>query len=239
MTSTQQQNLPTLSEKELSSQRNRSSLIVNTSGIQTSSSLEDIIHDIMKKEMKKLTSEMKDPIQQAVYQSFEHFISNEHSKHEGLVSEKMVELKSSKNDSRREMSRHGKSVPKPSRDRSKVILRSRKTLFGVIFIHSKSYEECGISCYENLYMFRPAAWLIWLGMQSSLDILISKFTRGWKNNLSSRTFRAVSNDASIFQLCHDGNTDEIRTLFAKGEASVMDRESNGMTPLHVSIALFV
>lgn len=235
---TQQQDLPTLSEEELSSQRNRSSLVVNTSEIQTSSSLEDIIRDIMKKEIKKLTSEMKDPIQQAVYQSFEHFISNEHSKHEGLVSEEVVELKSSENDPRREISRHRKSVQKSSHDWKKMILRlnKKKTMFGVIFIHSKGY---GVSCYENLYMFHPAAWLIWLGMQSSLDILISKSIRGWKNNLSSRTFRAVSNDASIFQLCRGGNTDEIRTLFAKGEASVMDRNSHGMTPLHVSIVLFV
>lgn len=195
----------------------------------------------MKKEMEKLTSEIKDPIQQAVYQCFEHFISNEKSKHEGSVSKEVVELESSENGPHREVSCHRKSVRKSSRDRTKVTLlsRTKKTLFGQIFIHSEVFEERGVSYYKNLYMFNPADWLIWLGMQSSLDLLISRSTRGWKNNLSSRTFRAVSDDASVFKLCEEGNIDGIQGLFAKGEASVMDRNSEGLTPLHVSIVLFV
>ena len=72
-------------------------------------------------------------------------------------------------------------------------------------------------------------------MKTSLDVLISRSTQGWKNNLSSRTFRAVPMDALIFQFCEDGNLEGVKTLLARGDASLMDRCPKGLTLLHVSI----
>lgn len=241
-TSSQQQDLPAVSEEELSSQRQRSSLVFITSGTQTSSSHDDLIRDTIRKEMGRLTSEMKkDPIQQAMYQWVENFISNEKSNIEGLVSKEEVGLQSSDTDLNREVSCHRRSIRKSSSDRKQLTLDSstNQTLFGNILIQSKVYEECEVSCYKNLYTFHPADWLIWLGMQTSWDILFSNFTRGWKYNLSARSFRAVSGDALIFELCKEGNVEGIKTLFARGEASVMDREPTGITPLHVSVIFLV
>lgn len=236
------QKLLTVSKKEVSSQRTQSSLVVTTSGTQTSSSLDDLIRDTIKEEVEKLTSEMKDPIQQAMYQCFERYISNEKPEYEeGSVSKKEMGSKSSDTNLHRKKLCHKESTQKPSSERTKIIhsSTSRRILFGTIVFISKAYEERGVPCYENLFMFHPADWLIWLGLRSSLDILITKSIRGWKNNLNSRTFRAVSNKASIFQLCKIGDVEGIKTLFANGDASVMDRNSGGVTPLHVSTILLV
>ena len=240
--SSSQQELPTVSKKEVSSQRNQSSLVLATSGTQISSSLDDLIRNTIKEEVGKLTSDMKDPIQQAVYQCFERRISNEKPEHEeGSVSKEEVGSKSSDTNLHREELCHKESTQKPSSERTKIINSStlRRTLFGTIVFISKVYEERGVPCYENLFMFHPADWLIWLGVRSSLDILITKSIRGWKNNLDSRTFRAVSDNASIFQLCKNGDVGGIKTLFANGDASVLDRNSGGLTLLHVSIILLV
>lgn len=236
-TSSQQQDLPTVSEEELISQRNQSTVVVTTSGRQTSSSQDDLIRD---KIVETLTSSMKDPIQQAVYRWIEDCLSKEKFSHKSMVSKEEVELMSSDTDLHRKVSCPKEANRKSSREQNKLIHRSttKRTLFGKIVINSKVYHERGESCYENLFMFHPADWLIWLRLQNSLDILISKSTRGWKNNLSSRSFRAVSDDAPIFELCKKGNIDGIQTLFEKGVASVMDRNSSGFTPLHVSIILF-
>lgn len=237
----QQQISPSALVEEVSLQRSRSSLFITTPGTQTSSSPDDLIRDTIKQELGKLTSEMKNPIQQAVYQCFEQYIFNEKSKHEELASKKETELKSSDTALYQEVVCHQKKFRKTSSERNKItyFLTTKKTLFGIIVFKSKSYEERGVPCYENFFTFHPADWLIWLGVRSSLDILMTKSIRGWKNNLSSRTFRAVSDKATIFQLCKNGDVEGIKTLFANGDASVMDRNSYGITPLHVSILLLV
>lgn len=238
--SSSQQNLLTVSKEEVSSQRNQSSLVVTTSGTQTSSSLDDLIRDTIREEVGKVTSEMKDPIQQAMYQCLERYVSNEKPEHEeGSVANEEVESKSSDTKLHRKELCHKKPTRKPSSGRTNIIhsSTSRRTLFGTIVSISKVYEELGVPCYESVFMFHPADWLIWLGLRSSLDILITKSIRGWKNHLN--VFRAVSDEALIFQLCKNGDVEGIKTLFANGDASVMDRDSEGCTPLHVSIILLV
>lgn len=79
--------------------------------------------------------------------------------------------------------------------------------------------------------------MIWLGITTSLDVMISKSIRGWKNTL--RAFRAVPAEALIFEFCTKGNVEGVRTLLARGDASVWDRDPDGMTPLHVSVILSV
>lgn len=126
-----------------------------------------------------------------------------------------------------------------SRGLSKITTSKTKTLFGTIYLRSKVYEDFGVPRYETFYMFHPANWLVSLGMKSSFDVMISRSTQGWKNNLSSRTFRAVPEDALIIQFCTDGNIEGVKTLLARVDASVMDRSPGGYTLLHVSIIFFV
>jgi hypothetical protein len=241
--SSQEQYLPTISNEKLSPQRNQSSLVVASSSTQTSCSHEDLIND--------LKNARKDPTQLAMYECLENSVFNDKAEHSGLISKEEVELEpdleiegvSSISREFRpggklhsDLSLRKKPPQKCFHERSKIIASSRttkRTLFGSIVLNSKVYEDRG----ESLFIFHPADWLVWLGMQTSLDVMISKSTRGWQNNLSSRTFRAVSDDALIFEFCETGNVEGIRTLLARGDASVMDRDPDGWTPLHVSIIL--
>ncbi len=225
-------------------------MVITSSSTQTCSSHDDLINDL-KNEIQKIASTIKDPIQLAMYECLENSVFNDKAEHSGLISKEDVELepdleiKGVSSISREfpsggklhsELSLRKKPPQKCVHERSKIIASSRtikRTLFGRVVLNSKVYEDRG----ESLFMFHPADWLVWLGMQTSLDVMISKSTRGWQNNLSSRAFRAVSDDALIFEFCTTGNVEGIRTLIARGDASVMDRDPRGWTPLHVSIIL--
>ncbi|KAL9081004.1 MAG: hypothetical protein Q9157_000320 [Trypethelium eluteriae] len=50
--------------------------------------------------------------------------------------------------------------------------------------------------------------------------------------------RAVPDGALIFDLCLYGNVDAVRLLFERGEASVLDVNPKGLTPLHVAGAQY-
>lgn len=136
---------------------------------------------------------------------------------------------------------------KRSRRMSLLGRRSSKTqnLFGTIYFtsetyhvwsdHFKSPEEAPSICqYESRtsFIFHPAQWLIKCGLRFGLDFALTRSIRGWKNNLNS--FRAVPDDALIFELCREGIIDGVRSVLARGEASPRDRDSCGWTPLHVS-----
>jgi ankyrin repeat protein len=55
-------------------------------------------------------------------------------------------------------------------------------------------------------------------------------TRGQRlTNLEA--FRAVPDSALVFELAKLGGLDAMRALFARGEASVLDTDSRGWTPL--------
>ncbi|KAK8104487.1 uncharacterized protein PG998_011520 [Apiospora kogelbergensis] len=53
---------------------------------------------------------------------------------------------------------------------------------------------------------------------------------GWKNTL--RTFRAVPDSVAIFEFCRSGNLPAVRTMLTSGQASALDTNSIGWTPLH-------
>jgi hypothetical protein len=55
---------------------------------------------------------------------------------------------------------------------------------------------------------------------------------GWKFALEP--IRAVEDDAIIFTFCQHNNLEGVRELFSRGEASVLDVDSKGWRPLHVS-----
>lgn len=206
---------------------------------------------------------MKDPIQQAMYQCLERMMLGRTVKQIGSVLEERGEEEEEDDDdddaakpesgievedvsSDTQVVSRGihldsdvSPVKQPgqrrSRARTKSIASRSRTFFGIFYLKSKVYEDRGVFHYENFYMFHPANWLVSLGVKTSLDVLISRSTQGWKNNLSSRTFRAVPKDALIFQFCRDGNLEGVKTLLARGDASLMDRSPNGRTLLHVSI----
>ena len=88
--------------------------------------------------------------------------------------------------------------------------------------------------YETSCTIFPAQWLVRLGVQCGfhLDFLFSS-TQGWKNSLN--TFCPVPDDALIFEFCQQGNVSAVRSLLSGRHASVRDTNSQGYTPLHVSL----
>ena len=150
------------------------------------------------------------------------------------------------NESPSELSFDKNSSQRLFRERPKIITSTTNTLLGKIYLKFVVYEDCRVnpptntnvphqvtSRYESFFTLHPADWLIWLGMKSSLDVMISRSTSGWKNTF--KTFRAVPVNSLIFEFCVTGNLDGVRSLLTRGDASVWDRDPDGRTPLHVSI----
>ena len=85
---------------------------------------------------------------------------------------------------------------------------------------------------QTLITFRPAAWLVMLGIKYGLPVDLQKCaTQGWKHTL--HFFCPVRDDAPIFQFCSEGNLSAVRYLLFQGQASVRDTDTRGITPLHV------
>ena len=94
----------------------------------------------------------------------------------------------------------------------------------------RDQDECEMS-----YTIHPAVWLLRLGIHHGLRLkrLLSS-TQGWKSTLE--IVRLVPNDALIFEYCKIGDESAIKKLLSKGHASVRDTDSEGFTPLHVSLS---
>lgn len=90
--------------------------------------------------------------------------------------------------------------------------------------------------YRTSYTISPAPWLIRLGIHYGLHLgFLSSSTHGWKNTL--QTFCPVPDNALIFDFCRQGNVPAVRSLLSGGHASVRDTNSQGYTPLHVSLMI--
>ena len=63
--------------------------------------------------------------------------------------------------------------------------------------------------------------------------IIIRRTQRNRLNMQLSTFRAVPDDALIFEFCRTGNVKGIQTLFSRGEASAYDTNTDGFSPLHV------
>ena len=85
---------------------------------------------------------------------------------------------------------------------------------------------------ETRYVFYPPTLLQMLGISYGMQIT-SRSTAGWQYTLN--IFRAVPENAPIFQFCRDGNLPAVRTLLTTGNASVWDLDPMGRTPLSVCI----
>ena len=125
----------------------------------------------------------------------------------------------------------------------KAYIAQIRTVFGIVIIQSAVFKETGYSKaqvidssvqIETSFSLHPSDWLVSCGLKYGLRATFVQSAVGWKYNLSP--IRAVSNESLIFSFCSDGNVAAIQTLFSRGEASPYDTDSNGWTPLHVSIS---
>jgi hypothetical protein len=86
------------------------------------------------------------------------------------------------------------------------------------------------------FILYPASWLIKIGFKYGIEATTTNSKTGWKYSISS--VQAVQNDSLIFRFCKSGNVDAVRELFKNKEASVVDVNSYGWRPLHVSDIIY-
>ncbi|KAI9719084.1 MAG: hypothetical protein M1812_003714 [Candelaria pacifica] len=135
------------------------------------------------------------------------------------------------------------------RERQRVLVDTKsfesKNVLGSVTLHSATYRVAfppsdgsdmvaGLRKnqfeVETFFVLHPAPWLARWGMKYGVRATVLRSTKGWQNNL--KHFRVVPNQSLIFDLCEEGNTAGVRTLFLRGEASPLDTDLGGRTPLH-------
>jgi hypothetical protein len=84
---------------------------------------------------------------------------------------------------------------------------------------------------DNTIIIYPGAAGRFFGITRGL-LISAKATSGWQYSI--QPFRAVDENALIFEFCRGGNLDGVRSLFKRNEASPWDRDPKGQTPLFVS-----
>ena len=95
---------------------------------------------------------------------------------------------------------------------------------------SSSVEEYLMSSRLTLV---PAPWLARFGLSTAVDLGVERSTTsGWKVGL--RMPRRVPDHALIFQKCELGDLVGVQKLLKDGDASVIDVDSRGHTPLHIA-----
>jgi hypothetical protein len=83
----------------------------------------------------------------------------------------------------------------------------------------------------------PAQWLQKFGLSYGVFMRLSLSSCGLDCSLKS--YRAVPDNAPIFDYCMDGDIKAIQKSFDSGLASPWDRNSLGFTPLFVSLVLYI
>ena len=81
------------------------------------------------------------------------------------------------------------------------------------------------------FLFHPAQWLVKFGLNRGFEAALTLMGDRWKFKITPVC--AVRDDALIFRFCIQNNIQAIQELFSRGDASVMDVNSGGFTPLHV------
>jgi hypothetical protein len=118
---------------------------------------------------------------------------------------------------------------------------SRRSMFGTIRLTTtvtttiKQRRNSASSSFQKLhttFILHPSQWLQNCGWRRGLSMQISRSS--WALECSLTSYRAVLEDAPIFDHCRNGNTKAIQTLFDGGLASPWDTDSRGFTPLFVS-----
>lgn len=85
---------------------------------------------------------------------------------------------------------------------------------------------------QTSFTFHPAPWLLRLGIRYGLKAMAVNHHKTWQYSISPVNVRP--DDSLIFRFCEMGNTEAVRELFERQQATVYDVNSNGMTLLHVS-----
>lgn len=91
------------------------------------------------------------------------------------------------------------------------------------------------ACHSTIHTtltFHPSQWLLTIGVSFGIQVLLSRSFRGLDYRL--KTYRAVSDNALIFELCERGEIGAMQLLFDKRQASPWDTNSKGLSPLFVS-----
>ncbi|KAL3478490.1 hypothetical protein BJX99DRAFT_256387 [Aspergillus californicus] len=83
-------------------------------------------------------------------------------------------------------------------------------------------------------VFRPAPWILRLGFHYGLIFMATNRDRSWQYTILP--VQPVPDDSLIFEFCAKGTLDGVRTLFARGQASVRDVNTNGKNPLHFAMS---
>lgn len=121
-----------------------------------------------------------------------------------------------------------------------------ETFFGTFRMSSKSSlllsdysepvcSEKGDSVeYENVFRLTPPSWLARFGFTYGLSGRISQSPLSGPR-LALDVVRSVPDDAVIFDLCREGNLGCVQALLSEGQASAKDVDSQGRTPLYVSL----
>lgn len=87
-------------------------------------------------------------------------------------------------------------------------------------------------------IFRPAAWLPLLGIETSLKLEASH--RGFNKIQPGITWFSILPDQSpVFESARLGDLGHLQYLFTHGLASVFDQDTKGWTPLHVSSPAYI
>ena len=141
-------------------------------------------------------------------------------------------------------------IPNSRSRRKQTLARNHAVVecgFGTVYIQSRTccsqLKETDVETrsflddeyeHESSFTVFPAAWLVRLGFKYGLHLsLVKSSIRGWKQTLSTSCH--VPDDALVFEFCKQGNVAGVRSLLLRGDASVRDVDSQGQTPLFVSI----
>lgn len=118
-----------------------------------------------------------------------------------------------------------------SRMRTPVLTVRSRTLTQTLQTKNLYSEGCYTALEkQGTYVIYPSSLAKFFGISYGVQ-LASAATSGWKFSL--QPFRAVPEDALIFDLCRDGNILAVQRMLSKGLASPWDRDPHGRTPLWV------
>ncbi|PVH85033.1 hypothetical protein DL98DRAFT_63478 [Cadophora sp. DSE1049] len=83
--------------------------------------------------------------------------------------------------------------------------------------------------FQTTITFHPSQWLLRVGVSYGIQVLLSKSMQGFDYRLKS--YRAVPDDALVFQKSEMGDNEALQKLFSNHQASAWDTNSRGLTPL--------
>jgi hypothetical protein len=136
---------------------------------------------------------------------------------------------------------HSKSKMRNLQRTKKFQSETRETMFGTILFQTWITEHQAImgdnettrTERTTCFIFHPTHWLMRLGLKYGLKAMAVNHHRTWQYSI--RPVHAVPDDSLVFSFCMTGNVDAVRELFKRGEASVIDVDTDGWTPLHVGL----